>query len=190
MKNFNFYLYLLLIIGVSVACQEKKQESKAVNSLTENTNANNLLNNYSGIFQAILKSDSAMARGVNIGNNFDDIKETVLPAETQPNEGKSFTEYFDGDLNFADITYTKNQANKVETISIDVYIETAETTNSLITEFKSYFDTKYGKGTIKDKTESWLLKDGVNQVTLENVSTAKDPGLKVVFSAINSKAIQ
>lgn len=183
----------IFLLGGLQACQEKKSNDQIqVNSLDATTNNQGSdLNNYSPIFQSILKSDAGMARGVSLGDTFDGIKESTLPSETQPDNGRSYTEYFDNtDLNFADILYSKDNTNKVSEIAIDVYIEKQPTVDSLFQEFKSYFNKKYGAGTDKTKTTSWEIADGKQLLVLQNVSTQKDPGFKIVFANKSDKEVQ
>lgn len=191
MKKYNLYFLLLFIL--LIACQDKKESTQTETSSPESSAAgsSSALENYSSIFQAILKTDAGMARGVKIGDNIDTINETTLPSETPAENGKSFTEYFDDtDLNFADILYVRSEQNKVEAITIDVYIERQTAVDSLMTEFKSYFDTKYGKGTSTEKATTWQLADGKNNLLLQNVSTEKDPGLKIIFANKENKILQ
>lgn len=190
MKKNNFYFLLFFVL--LIACQEKKESTQSESNASVNvTEGSSALENYSTIFQEILKTDAGMARGVKIGDNIDTINETTLPSETPAENGKSFTEYFDDtDLNFADILYVKSPENKVEAITIDVYIERQTAVDSLMNEFKGYFETKYGKGVSKDKSTIWQLADGNNNVLIQNVSTEKDPGLKIVFANKADKILQ
>ncbi len=191
MKKYNLYFLLLFIL--LIACQDKKESTQTETSspVSSAAGSSSALENYSSIFQAILKTDAGMARGVKIGDNIDTINETTLPSETPAENGKSFTEYFDDtDLNFADILYVRSEQNKVEAITIDVYIERQTAVDSLMTEFKSYFDTKYGKGTSTEKATTWQLADGKNNLLLQNVSTEKDPGLKIIFANKENKILQ
>ena len=190
MKKSN--LYFLIICLFFVACQEKKQET-TVDSSTTNTETkveeSLSSDEYSAIFKAIMKSDKGMARGVSIGDAIETLKETTLPSETQPENGKGFTEYFDDtDLNFADILYVKSPENKVEAIAIDIYIERQTAVDSLMTEFKGYFNKKYGKGE-GQKTITWKVKGSENELVLQDVSTEKDPGLKIVFAKKGDKSL-
>jgi len=189
-KKYNLYFLLLFIL--LIACQDKKESTQTETSSPESSLAgSSALENYSSIFQAILKTDAGMARGVKIGDNIDTINETTLPSETPAENGKSFTEYFDDtDLNFADILYVRSAQNKVEAITIDVYIERQTAVDSLMNEFKGYFDTKYGKGTSIEKATTWQLADGKNSLLLQNVSTEKDPGLKIIFANKENKILQ
>ena len=141
------------------------------------------------IFKQILKSDAGMARGVSIGDKIETLQETVLPSETQPNNGKSFTVYFDGsDLNFADILYVKNTENKVEAIAIDIFIENKVEVDGLMKEFVDFFNKKYGTGKGISKMMTWQMPDG-NNLMVQDVSTEKDLGLKIVFAKNGDKLL-
>ena len=192
MKKYYAYFSFLLIAFAQISCQDKKQTAETDTTATADTTVKVAsLENYSPIFQAILKSDAGMARGVSIGDKIETIQETTLPAETQPENGKGFTEYFDDtDLNFADIAYLKDAENKVGAISIDVYIERQTAVDSLMNEFKGYFDKKYGQGKGISKMSTWKLPDSQNELLLQNVSTAKDPGLKIIFAKSGDKILQ
>lgn len=185
-------IYFLFFFLQLMACQEKKESTQTDSNISTNAkDGSSALENYSTIFQAILKTEKGMARGVKIGDNIDAIKETTLPSETPAENGKSFTEYFDDtDLNFADILYVRSPDNTVATIAIDVYIERQTAVDSLMNEFKGYFETKYGKAVVKDKSVIWQLADGKNNLLIQNVSTEKDPGFKIVFADKNDKILQ
>jgi hypothetical protein len=186
-KKNKLYPIVVLFLGILISCQEKKQETPVgVNSSSSPSQKGNF-DNYSPIFQAIIKKETGMARGVSLG----DIKETTLLSESQPENGKSYTEYFDNtDLNFADILYTKNEQGTVASIIIDVYIEKQSTVGGLLNEFKGYFNKKYGKGEESEKATQWELPDKENTLVLQNVSTQKDPGLKIIFAKTGDKALQ
>ena len=185
MKNFYVCFVLLFTFLFFNACQDKKQASKESTTTVDSTLNRISINDFSIIFKEILKSDAGMARGVSIGDKIETLQETILPSETQPTNGKSFTVYFDGsDLNFADILYQKDSENKVSAISIDIFIENKAEVDSLMKEFVSYFDKKYGKGKGISKMMTWQMPDG-NNLMVQDVSTEKDRGLKVVFADKN-----
>ena len=190
MKNFYVCFVLLFTFLFFNACQDKKQASKESTTTVDSTLNRISINDFSIIFKEILKSDAGMARGVSIGDKIETLQETILPSETQPTNGKSFTVYFDGsDLNFADILYQKDSENKVSAISIDIFIENKAEVDSLMKEFVSYFDKKYGKGKGISKMMTWQLPDG-NSLLVQDVSTAKDPGLKIIFAKNGDKLLQ
>lgn len=191
MKKYYATLTFIFTSLFLISCGDKKQESHTEATANADSSIHKVsIENYSMIFKQILTSDAGMARGVSIGDKMDTIQETILPSETQPENGKSFTCYFDGsDLNFADILYAKDAENKVEAISIDIFIENKVEVDNLMTEFVGYFDKKYGKGKGISKMMTWQMSDG-NNLIVQDVSTAKDPGLKIIFAKSGNKLLQ
>ena len=190
MKKYYVYLTFIFASLILASCGDKKQESRTETiALADSSIRKVSIENYSMIFKQILKSDAGMARGMSIGDKIETLQETILPSETQPDNGKSFTVYFDGsDLNFADILYVKNTENKVEAIAIDIFIENKVEVDSLMKEFVDFFDKKYGTGKGISKMMTWRMPDG-NNLMVQDVSTEKDPGLKVVFAKNGDKLL-
>lgn len=192
MKKTYAYFALLLFAFAQISCQDKKQnaESETIGT-TDSTSQVNNLENYSPTFVAILKTNAGMIRGLSIGDEMNAIIESAPLSETQPNNGKSFTEYFDDtDLNFADVLYVNDPENKIGAISVDIFIEKQIAVDSLMSEFKGYFDKKYGQGKGISKMTVWKLEGGNNELMLQNVSTAKDPGLKIIFAKSGDELLQ
>ena len=190
MKKYYVYLTFIFASLILVSCGDKKQESQTETTAPADSSIQKIsIENYSIIFKQILKSDAGMARGVSIGDKIETLQETILPSETQPENGKSFTVYFDGsDLNFADILYIKNTENKVEAIAIDIFIENKVEVDSLMKEFLDFFDKKYGRGKGISKMMTWRMPDG-NNLMVQDVSTEKDPGLKIIFAKDGDKLL-
>lgn len=191
MKNSYVYFALLLLVMSQMSCQDKKQTSETTSVAVDSTSNIPSLENYSIAFNAILKTDAGMVRGLSIGDDMSSIVESAPLSETQPDNGKSYTEYFDDtDLNFADILYVNDSENKIGAISVDVFIEKQTSVDSLMNEFKGYFDKKYGTGKGISKMTVWKLAGTENELLLQNVSTAKDPGLKIIFAKSGDKLLQ
>jgi hypothetical protein len=190
-KKYYFVLTLIVISLLIVSCGDKKQESQTETAAPADSSIKKVsIENYSTVFKEIIKSDAGMARGVSIGDKIETIQETTLPSENQPDNGKSFTVYFDGsDLNFADILYLKDADSNVGAISIDIFIENKAEVDSLMKEFVDFFDKKYGKGKGISKMMTWQMPDG-NNLMVQDVSTEKDPGLKIVFAKSGDKLLQ
>ena len=114
MKNIYVAFALIFVSVFIISCKDRKQASHIETTAPADSSIQQVsIENYSLIFKQILKSDAGMARGVSIGDKIKTLQETILPSETQPQNGKSFTIYFDGsDLNFADILYVKDAENK------------------------------------------------------------------------------
>jgi hypothetical protein len=190
-KTYVYFAFLLLAFA-QISCQDKKQTTESDATIpTDSTSHLNTLENYSQNFKAILKTDAGMVRGLSIGDEMNVIVESAPLSESQPDNGKSYTEYFDDtDLNFADILYINDSENKISAISVDIFIEKQTAVDSLMSEFKGYFDKKYGQGKGISKMTVWKLAGGNNELMLQNVSTAKDPGLKIIFAKSGDKLLQ
>jgi hypothetical protein len=105
-------------------------------------------------------------------------------SENQPATGKSFTLYLDNsDLNFADITYIPDAKNQIKEIDIDVFLEENDQVLELIEGFQTYLNAKIGPSKAEGKKIQWGPKQNT-QVTLEDMSTAKDPGIKLIFKQV------
>jgi hypothetical protein len=190
-KNSYAYFALLFLVMSLTSCQDKKQTPETTSVRVDSTSNIPSLENYSAAFNAILKTDAGMVRGLSIGDEMNSIVESAPLSETQPDKGKSYTEYFDDtDLNFADILYVNDSENKIGAISVDVFIEKQASVDSLMNEFKGYFDKKYGIGKGISKMTVWKLAGTDNELLLQNVSTTKDPGLKIIFAKSGDKLLQ
>ncbi len=191
MKNSYAYFALLLLVISQMSCQDKKQSFETTSVAVDSTLKVASLENHSSTLQAILKTDAGMVRGLSIGDEMNSIVESAPLSETQPDNGKSYTEYFDDtDLNFADILYVNDSENKIGAISVDIFIEKQVAVDSLMNEFKGYFDKKYGQGKGISKMTVWKLAGTNDELMLQNVSTAKDPGLKIIFAKNGDKLLQ
>jgi hypothetical protein len=186
----NYILLTLMFAFLMISCGDKKQESQTeVAASGDSSNVRISIDSYSPIFKQIMKSDAGMARGVNIGDKIETIQEVTPLTENQPENGKSYTVYFDGtDLNFADILYANDAENNIGAISIDVFIEKTTDVENLMKEFVDFFNKKYGTGKGISKMMTWRLPDG-NILSVQDVSTAKDPGLKIVFAKNGDKLL-
>jgi hypothetical protein len=103
-------------------------------------------------------------------------------SEVQPNQGRSYTQYLDdSDVNFVDITYLTNSDGKILQITLDIFLDEREEVGELMLELRSYFDVKLGKSQSNNNKTQWLENKNT-QVVLENVSSSKDPGIKILFS--------
>ncbi len=190
-KSFPYFALFFIVLAL-ISCQDKKQTTESDATIaTDSTSQVNNLENQSSTFNAILKTNAGMVRGLSIGDEMNAIIESAPLSETQLTNGKSYTEYFDDtDLNFADVLYVSDSENKISAISVDIFIEKQATVDSLMSEFKGYFDKKYGQGKGISKMTVWKLAGGNNELMLQNVSTAKDPGLKIIFAKRGDELLQ
>jgi hypothetical protein len=135
--------------------------------------------------QKLTLSPSKIIRNTIWGQEFNSIQDSLDLAETQPEKGRSYTLYFDeSDLNFSDITYVPNEQNKLQAITYDIFVDSSEDVQPLIEKWKSYLDAKFGASEVNQKKILWT-KNKNTRIELENVSTPKDPGIKISFKAAN-----
>lgn len=130
-------------------------------------------------------SPQKIIRNTNWGQDFTTLNDSLDLAESQPEKGKSYTVYFDDtDLNFSDITYIPNEQNKLEEIDFDIFVESSADVQPLIDHWKTYLDVKFGLSEVKGKEILWT-KNKNTRIKLENVSSLKDPGIKISFKAVH-----
>jgi len=133
--------------------------------------------------QKLTLSPSKIIRNTIWGQDFNSIQDSLDLAETQPDKGKSYTLYFDeSDLNFSDITYVPNDQNKLQAITYDIFVDSSEDVQPLIEKWKNYLDAKFGVSEVNQKKILWT-KNKNTRIELENVSTPKDPGIKISFQS-------
>jgi hypothetical protein len=130
-------------------------------------------------------SPNKIIRNTTWGQDFNSIQDSLDLAEAQPDKGKSYTLYFDDtDLNFSDITYVPNEQNKLVEINFDIFVDAAQDVQPLIDQWKGYLDSKFGASEVSGQQILWA-KNKNTRILLENVSTPKDPGIKISFKAAN-----
>jgi hypothetical protein len=136
------------------------------------------------IVQKITLSPTKIIRNTAWGQAIESLPEKLELSENQPITGKSYTLYLDNsDLNFADITYVVDEKNKVKEIDVDVFLEENNQVQDLIKQFQDYLSAKMGPFKKEGNKNQWGPNQNT-QVTMEDVSTAKDPGIKLIFKQV------
>jgi len=183
-KSIVLVLFIPLIFSSCNSSHENRETGTSTRSeldlLTENA-----WKNSGDWVQRVTLSPKGIVRNVIWGVPIDSLNEKLDLAENQPANGKSYTLYFDqSDLNFTDITYIKDRQGKLSEIDFDIFVETKPQVNDLKEKLTTYLKVKFGASKINGKKIIWE-KDKNTQVVLDDVSTAKDPGIKLVFLKIN-----
>ena len=130
--------------------------------------------------QKILGSFVGIIRDKNWGDSIDKISENLEKSESQPENGISYSLYFDDtDLNFVDISYL-GQSGKLNQIIFDVYLEEPSEVKKIKEEVARFLTNKYGSFEQKDSEFIWD-KNQKTRIKFTDMSTAKDPGLKLEF---------
>ena len=141
----------------------------------------NAWNKSGELVQKITLSSKGVIRNEEWGISLDSLQEKLELAENQPANGKSYTLYFDdSDLNFTDISYIGDNQQKLTEIDLDIFVETKSQVEALKENLTTYLQVKFGSSKTEGNKIIWE-KDKNTQVILQDVSTVKDPGIKLVF---------
>lgn len=133
------------------------------------------------LVQKITLSSKGVVRNQVWGISIDSLQEKLELAENQLASGKSYTLYFDdSDLNFTDISYLGDDQQKLTEIDFDIFVETKSQVEELKAKFTTYLQVKFGAYKTEGTKIIWE-KDKNTMVILQDVSTVKDPGIKLVF---------
>jgi hypothetical protein len=180
------FLAFAVLVSLMIGCSQDKSEGEHANgSITSQTESQKYWSNASKTFQKITLSDTAVVRNISWLQSLSSLNEKIELSESQPNNGKSYSLYLDdSDLNFVDIVYHTNNQNQIIQVVFDIYVEDKAEAIKLLNEFEQYFSIKFGQKTTAEKGSAWVSKDKTS-IHIENVSTPKDPGIKLTYSLIN-----
>ncbi len=172
---------------VFFSCNSSQENDKngASNTSESDQIALNAWDKSGDLVQKITLSSKGVVRNKEWGISIDSLQEKLELAENQPANGKSYTLYFDdSDLNFTDISYLSDSQQKLTEIDFDIFVETKSQVEDLKEKFTTYLQVKFGASKTEGNKIIWE-KDKNTQVILQDVSTDKDPGIKLVFSRKN-----
>ena len=183
-KSIVLILTSTLVFFSCNSSQEKGKEG-ASNTFEIEQSVLNAWEQSGDMVQKITLSPKGVVRDKEWGISIDSLQEKLELAENQPANGKSYTLYFDNsDLNFTDISYLSDNQQKLTEVDFDIFVETKSQVEELKEKFTNYLQVKFGASKIEGNKIIWE-KDVNTQVTLQDVSTLKDPGIKLVFSRKN-----
>lgn len=192
MKYYNLFKNLLVVFLISFAfysCSTKTEEetdTKAADSVALNNPVQTELNSdQSVLLQTILATSSGehtegIIRGVSFGDPVSKVKsvETFeMFEETADHLGYT---HETPKLESIDVQYFLAPGKKVNRITVDVYLNSAEATKELWNAGKNYFTENYAAPKEEKGVLIWNKKSV--RVNMEDVSKGKDFGLKFEFS--------
>jgi hypothetical protein len=180
---FVFLLVQFLIFSCNFSQENGKNGSENMSEF--NLLTTNAWQKSGDMVQKITLSPKGIVRNQIWGVLVDSLKENIELSENQAINGKSYTLYFDdSDLNFADISYIKDRTNKLTEIDFDIFVEKKQQVDELKEKLIAYLNIKFGASNLVEKQIIWE-KDKNTRIVLEDVSSTKDPGIKLIFSKIN-----
>lgn len=180
-------VFVLISTLVFISCNSSQENEKNEASTTSEIDQKtlNAWEQSGDLVQKITLSPKGVIRNNEWGIPIDSLQEKLELAENQPANGKSYTLYFDdSDLNFTDISYLSDDQQKLTEIDFDIFVETKSQVEELKEKFTNYLQVKFGASKTEGNKIIWE-KDINTQVILQDVSTGKDPGIKLVFSRKN-----
>ena len=183
-KSIVLILTSTLVFFSCNSSQEKGKEG-ALNTSEIEQRVLNAWEQSGDMVQKITVNSKGVVRNKEWGISIDSLQEKLELAENQPANGKSYTLYFDNsDLNFTDISYLSDNQQKLTEIDFDIFVETKSQVEELKAKFTTYLQVKFGASKTEGTKIIWE-KDKNTLVILQDVSTVKDPGIKLVFSRKN-----
>lgn len=185
MRHLAYFCLLLSLNLFIAACSSNSEQDKPGKTPTMSATEKKHLaawEDLSANAKKILGSYKGIVRERNWGDAISTLKEPFDKSENQPSDGISFTQYLDDtDLNFVDISYL-GQADKLQQIKLDIFLEDAKDVRDLKTELTQFFETKHGNKSGTGKKLAW--EQNKTRIILEDVSTSKDPGLQITFTQL------
>lgn len=183
-----YRLVIVTLLGSLLLLQCNKPSNHDANlngKASDQTQSQRFWSSASETFQKITLSDSAVVRNVKWLQPLNSLNEKIELSETQPKSGKSYSLYLDdSDLNFVDIIYITTRNNQINKIVFDVYVENKLNSTKLLTEFERYFSVKHGNKITQGQISIWESKNK-SRIQLEDISTSKDPGIKLIYELID-----
>jgi len=143
---------------------------------------------YSPKFQKIVRTPDGVLRGVSVGDKLDEVQQLE---QSTPSEDSTDHVVYNVNLGNNEETdvfyYYTPGGNTVRNIKLDVYLNDAQSVDSLMQEFNRYFTDKYGQPVTREpKTLAW--QDGQKtRIILKDVGIPQAPGLQVQIADAATK---
>lgn len=181
------FQYILIVLLFVFACSNPKseQEVESPASPPKTVNKNSTTN---ALLKKIMGNGEGLLRGFNFGDDITAVKknEKLELFEQEPTHiGYTFDT---PDLETVDILYGKDPKGKLNSIQLDIYMNSDESNEELYKAFSDYFSLKFGKMTEVGGNAAWnLTPKGI--LTVKKVKTNLDRGLEVKFMQDSPQAL-
>jgi hypothetical protein len=126
-------LFILLVISFCFSCGP------------ENEAKHGLVDEFRGLLPAIIVNDSALFHGIDLGMNPQEIKKNLSPTDSVSMEEADYL-FCEGKLGTQkEYTYECSFNEKgLFDLTLDLYLKDEENATVLLTDFRTYFNKKYG----------------------------------------------
>ena len=185
MNHSTFFYFFFLVFCIS--CQERgRNENPANDSISIHNDSSS---RYSNKFRNLIKNEDGFFRGVSFGMSREEVislEDTLKKADN--NEGDTLDYLIN--FNFpetAEVIYYLGKGKKVNRIQVDIYPEGLDSQKEIFTDFRNYFDSKYGKPASENENEI-IWKSTVNNlmVSVRKQGNKKIHDLQIDFVELNS----
>jgi hypothetical protein len=186
MNNIIFFCFLFLVF--CMGCQEGgRNENPANDTLSADTSNSN--SRYSRKFWNLIKNEDGFFRGVSFGMSREEVismEDTLKKVDS--NEGDTLDYLIN--FNFpetAEVIYYLGKGKKVNRIQVDIYPENLDSQKEIFTDFRNYFDSRYGKPASETENEIiWNSTVNNLKLSLRKQGNKKIHDLQIDFVELNS----
>lgn len=182
--------FFLLLTIFNVSCDEKKTTNKdATDNTATEEEAPKGFDNFSPKFKKLVKTDTAIFRGVSFGTSIDSVRKLEV-SSTLLESGDNFITY---SIPFnikeeADVLYYFGEDKKISKIETDIYPENIESQSSIFNEFDAFYTSKYGAPIIVGEVEkAWKSHDNKYLIEMKKTGNVKVHDIKIVYSLSGGK---
>jgi hypothetical protein len=163
------------------ACTERPSQETNTDTLSTVIPEKPAFDAYSSKFQKIIKTEDGILRGVNFGDNLEEVilKEDTIPLEDST-QYISFTVKLDeGEDEITDVLYFFDEHKKIKGFRLDIYLNNKKAVDSLSQEFTTYFTDRYGSPVMQEnKAVAWNGLDET-KIVMKDVGIKESPGLQI-----------
>jgi hypothetical protein len=185
--NNSIFFYFLFLVFCTACKEEAHNEHLANDSLSADSSIYN--DRYTRKFRNLIKNEDGFFRGVSFGMSREEVisqEDSLKKADN--NEGDTLDYLIN--YNFpetAEVIYYLGNGKKVNRIQVDIYPEGLDSQKEIFTDFRNYFDSKYGKP--QSETENEIIWNStVNnlKIILKKQGNQKVHDLQIDFIELNS----
>ncbi|QHT67815.1 hypothetical protein GXP67_14800 [Rhodocytophaga rosea] len=177
----NSLLLCFFLVSLLIACTENPSQEGTSDTLSTVVSQKAAFEAYSPKFKKIIKTEDGILRGVNFGDNLEEVilKEDTIPLEDST-QYISFTVKLDEEEDeITDVLYFFDENKKIKGFRLDIYLNNKNAVDSLSQEFTTYFTDRYGSPVMQEqKAKAW---NGLNQtkIVMKDVGIKEAPGLQI-----------
>ncbi len=191
--------FLLAFIGIEmglamlIGCDTKTQQRTEQTTPADQPIANNLTDsapasNQSELLKKIIGTPGqGLFRGINFGDNISKVRsmERFEMFEDTPTH-VGFTHETEN-LESVDVLYYFDKNNRVNGVSVDVFLNSEKSVKELMYQFETYLSGKFGASTRSKNTLDWTTAKTL--VRLQNASQGRDFGIKLIFTNQSANSV-